>query len=62
MHTLIHTQLHAHRLLEDVSPNSEDLAIVRYKLGTFYYVQVSVCPAPNAFLAFHHINFDACVM
>eukprot|EP00983_Pelagomonas_calceolata_P133456 1161966-Pelagomonas_calceolata.AAC.4 len=26
-------------LLEEVAPEGEDLAIVRYKLGTFYYVQ-----------------------
>lgn len=30
------------RMLEAVGSDSEDLAIVRYKLGTFYYVQVRV--------------------
>jgi hypothetical protein len=30
-----------HRLLEAVTPESEDIAISTYKLATFYYVNVS---------------------
>jgi len=37
---LCETLLRQHaKLLEEVAPEGEDLAIVRYKLGTFYYVQ-----------------------
>lgn len=39
-HTLCAFRACVRRLLEEVGTDGEDLAIVRYKLGTFYYVQV----------------------
>ena len=49
-----------HRMLEHVTPGSEDLAIVRYKLGTFYYVQVrckiALCIDPMGVLIGTHFR------